>query len=108
MSARKKIAKLEKKVRKLRTKLVLVRSDLQIELEKELYRANLAETKVRHLTDDLDAFKVKLAVLQRTTPTESNANNTGAEVKNTSVPIAEVSTGASSDNGSAAIAPQAG
>jgi predicted nucleic acid-binding Zn-ribbon protein len=75
MSAKKKIAKLEKKIRKLRTKYILTRSDLQIELESEMYRANLAENRVRNLSDELYAIKAQLAILQRVTPKQPNTLN---------------------------------
>jgi hypothetical protein len=103
MGARKKIVKLEKKVRKLRTKLLITRSDLNIELEKEMYRANIAETKVRNLIDELDTLKLKLAVLERTSTEKPNGNDNGTESATTRIPVAEISTGTPSNNGSPTV-----
>jgi|ERR1700722_2872076 len=106
MGAKKKIAKLKKKLRKMHTCLVLTRSDLNIKLDSETYRANLAETKVDSLTYELDTIKFKLAVLQRATTEKPDGTNTAAEIKDTPIPIIEVFEGTASDNGSAPVAAQ--
>lgn len=106
MGARKKIAKLEKKVQKLRTKFVLARSDLRFLLESETYRANLAESKVRNLSNELDALKVKLTVLERTSTTQLATNDTRTESASPNVSVAEVNAGTPSNNGSAPVPSQ--
>ena len=60
-----KTEQLENQVKKLKTRFKLFRSDYQISLEKETYRANLAERKVKDLTNEVDALKMKLSVLQK-------------------------------------------